>query len=42
MILLLLISRGYFEIVQFLINGKYCNTEAVNKYGQTPLHWAVG
>ena len=41
MILLLLIRRGQLKIVQFLINGKHCNTEAVNKYGQTPLHLAV-
>ena len=41
-ILLLLIRHGCSEIVQFLINGKHCNTEAVNKYGWTPLHYAVG
>ena len=39
--ILLLISNGRLEIVQFLINGKHCNTEAVDKYGQTPLHLAV-
>ena len=41
MILLLLIRYGYFKIVQFLVNGKHCNTEAVDKYGQTPLHYAM-
>ena len=41
MILLLLISNGHLEIVQFLINGKHCNTEAVDKDGRTPLHYAV-
>ena len=41
MILLLLIRLNYLEIVQFLVNGKYCNTEAVDKSGQTPLHHAV-
>ena len=42
MILLLLIRYGRSEIIQFLINGKHCNTEAVDKDGWTPLHWAVG
>ena len=41
MILLLLIRYGYFDIVQFLVNGKYCNTEAVDNDGLTPLHYAV-
>ena len=41
MILLLLIRRGRLKIVQFLINGKHCNTEAVDKDGQTLLHFAV-
>ena len=41
MILLLLIRYGGLEIVQFLINGKHCNTEAVNEAGWTPLHVAV-
>ena len=41
MILLLLIRYGLLKIVQFLINGKHCITEAVDKNGQTPLHWAV-
>ena len=42
MILLLLIRKGYVEIVQFLVNGKHCNAEAVDKSGWTPLHHAVG
>ena len=42
MILLLLIRYGCFKIVQFLVNGKHCNTEAVDKDGLTPLHLAVG
>ena len=41
MILLLFIRRGRLETVQFLVNGKHCNTEAVDKDGQTPLHLAV-
>ena len=41
MILLLLIRWNHLGIVQFLVNGKHCNTEAVDKYGHTPLHWAV-
>ena len=41
MILLLLIRCGRLKIVQFLINGKHCNTEAVDKDGQTLLHFAV-
>ena len=41
MILLFLIREGYFNIVQFLVNGKHCNTEVVDKSGQTPLHYAV-
>ena len=41
MILLLLIRYGYFKIVQFLVKGKHCNTEAVDKSGQNPLHYAV-
>ena len=41
MILLLLIRKGYVQIVQFLVNGKYCNTEAVDKDRQTPLHLAA-
>ena len=41
MILLLLLRYGYFEIVQFLVNEKHCNTEAVDKDGQTPLHLAM-
>ena len=41
MILLLLIRYGRFGIVQFLINGKHCNTEAVTICRQTPLHYAV-
>ena len=41
MILLLLIRWNRLEIVQFLVNGKHCNTEAVDKSGQTPLHLAV-
>ena len=41
MILLLLIRYGYFKIVQFLVNGKHCNTEAVDKDGLTPLHHAM-
>ena len=41
MILLLLIRCGHLKIVQFLINRKHCNTEAVDKYGRTPLHYAV-
>ena len=41
MILLLLIRYGRLETVQFLVNGKHCNTEAVDKDGLTPLHWAV-
>ena len=41
MILLLLIRWNRLEIVQFLVNGKHCNTEAVDKDGQTPLHYAV-
>ena len=39
--ILLLISNGHSEIVQFLVSGKHCNTEAVDKYGQTPVHYAV-
>ena len=39
--ILLLIREGYFKIVQFLVNGKHCNTEAVDKHGWTPLHHAV-
>ena len=41
MILLLLIRNRYFKIVQFLVNGKHCNTEAVDEDGLTPLHLAV-
>ena len=41
MILLLLIRHGNFKIVRFLFNGKHCNTEAVDKDGQTLLHLAV-
>ena len=41
MILLLLIRKNYLIIVQFLINGKHYNTEAVDKDGWTPLHYAV-
>ena len=41
MILLLLIRCNHLEIVQFLVNGKHCNTEAVDKDEWTPLHWAV-
>ena len=41
MILLLLVRWNCLEIVQFLVNGKHCNTEAVDKDGWTPLHWAV-
>ena len=41
MILLLHIRRNRLEIVQFLVNGKHCNTEAVDKDGQTPLHYAM-
>ena len=41
MILLLLIRRGRLKIVQFLINGKHYNTEAVGKDGQTLLHLSM-
>ena len=41
MILLLLIRWNQLETVQFLVNGKHCNTEAVDKDGQTLLHCAV-
>ena len=41
MILLLLIRCGYFKIVQFLVSGKHCNTEAVTTNGLTSLHYAV-
>ena len=39
--LLLLISNNHSKIVQFLVNGKHYNTEAVNKDGWTPLHYAM-
>ena len=41
MILLLLIRSNHLKIVQFLVNGKHCNPEAVDKSGQTLLHHAV-
>ena len=41
MILLLLLRWNQLETVEFLVNGKYCNTEAVDKDGLTPLHYAV-
>ena len=41
MILLLLIRWNCLETVQYLVNGKYCNTEAVDKDGQTLLHYTV-
>ena len=41
MILLLLIRCNHLGIVQFLVNGKHCNTEAVDKDGLTPLHYAM-
>ena len=42
MIALLLIRENYLKIVQLLINRGHCNTEAVDKSGQTPLRYAVG
>ena len=41
MILLLLVRLNHLEIVLFLVNGKHCNTEAVDNDGWTPLHYAV-
>ena len=35
---LFLISNGHLEVVQFLVEGKHCNPEAKDGYGETPLH----
>ena len=38
---LFLISNGHLEVVQFLVEGKYCNPKAKDKDGETPLHEAA-
>ena len=38
---LFLISNGHLEVVQFLVEGKYCNPEAKDGDGWTPLHDAA-
>ena len=38
---LFLISNGHLEVVQFLVEGQYCNLEAKDGDGQTPLHEAA-
>ena len=38
---LFLISNGHLEVVQFLVEGKYCNAEAKDEDGRTPLHDAA-
>ena len=38
---LLLIRFGHLEVVQFLIKGKHCKPDAVNKDGSTALHYAA-
>ena len=36
-----LISWGHLEVVQFLVEGKYCNPEAKDEDGETILHYAA-
>ena len=38
---LLLIRNGHLEVVQFLVNEKDTDPNAVNKDGETALHLAV-
>ena len=38
---MLLIRKGYLEVVQFLLNGKDTDPNVVNKDGETALHLAV-
>ena len=38
---LFLISIGHLKVVQFLVEGKYCNPEAKDNHGQTTLHDAA-
>ena len=41
MTFVLLISKGYLEIVQILVNGKDTDPNVVNKDGETALHLAA-
>ena len=41
MTFVLLISKGYLEIVQILVNRKDTDPNVVNKDGETALHLAV-
>ena len=41
MIVLFLIRNGHLKVVQFLVEGRYCNPEAKDRGGQTPLHHAA-
>ena len=41
MTFVLLIRKGYLEVVQILVNGKDTDPNAVDKDGETALHIAV-
>ena len=41
MTFVLLIRNGHLEVVQFLVNGKDTDPNAVNKDGETALHLAA-
>ena len=40
-LIVLLNRRGHLEVVQFLVNGKFCKPDAVDEDGRSPLHLAA-
>ena len=34
-------SCGHLDVVRFLVDGGHCQPNSKNKYGETPLHYAV-
>ena len=40
-VILVLIRWGYLKVVEFLVNGNHCQANAVNKNGETALHYAL-